>query len=1213
MCVDRVCLRFDTGADLNLLVIPNDRPDLLQQLDLAKVPEGSQPIVCSSVFGEERNVIGFGMFVVPYPDGRRTAVIGAAVCQQAPGNKPLDHCRFLLTDKKNQQFPSLQNLQRLADHGGRHLTDVFNVQRNFSRMEVGRTSILENIFHHSVQNHPQLFDGSLPTYDGKHRVGLRVVENAKPHYAEYARTRRLEGPQYKALLEWLEKGLRSGLVVEMRTAKWAAPVVVAPKPNGKWRICANYIRLNQVTEPISGPCPRTDECLEKLGSHRYFGLIDLEQGFNIMPVVPEARQYLGFIVPGRTTYTMTRCPFGIRNAPAQFMTMMNDEFREFLEEGWLLVFVDDLMILADTTQELDDRVRRLLQRAAALGLRVAPHKMRIGMPKFEYLGHTVTPEGLTIPRDRVEKLLEANLPRNKSELRRFIGLLSYYRRFIHGFAKIAAPLNDLLQEKSQYAWDWQPGSPQLQAYHTLVSRLKDDVCLAKVDLAKPFVVATDASSEAVGLVIKQLDEKLGKERPVLFDGAKLKPGQKCWSPSERECYAIIWALTKYRHMINNGHPITVVTDHKPLEYLQSSEKKPPAIERLMQWIIDLPIKIKWVAGEKMGDADFFSRAQVLQEVREPAELLDSMSDEQRCLSICNIDLQQRRTVAYAARQFASHKGMPLLRTRSRQMEWDPWVREDGVSDAFSVGRSFSPEADDLFTPITREEPTWEGQNLFDAIVEHGKYWKSKTEAQARVAESQSLDPTLQHIRRCRESNTPLDAKLLDADGWWKRIPHQAWRLADDGSVWAGDHMAVPQSSVARLLHAAHTLDFDAHRSAKQMEPWLHGFTWPSKTADIKRFVDACPSPCALVQEQRRVLTQAVSLPSRVFETVQLDICQNVGVQPDQGPRYNHILVAIDKFSRYTWLVPLKSLEAKETVMAFCREVLPMTGAGTTLEVDQGRAFASKDFVDTVHTHGLQLRFGDVDKHQAQSLAENRIKVVRKWIERLAAVNRASSWPDRLWQLMVQMRNQPFPTKEKGISELVTPHLVVFGRDMPRAYTRTLQPLVTQLQNPWTDCRESAAAKDAAATLAYLSMVHDRDTRRQKASQPSLPKLKVGTRVKIDTRRPQIGYKTQPHWEDGWIVTQVHPNIDPLGAWSYVVQRCSVESHVPDTCTCRTKIRTKKLSEGSVRAMLTGFEPARRSKPLTVGQLHLAHTQANNELAQRVEQVSADYSATRKQH
>ena len=270
----------------------------------------------------------------------------------------------------------------------------------------------------------------------------------------------------------------------------------------------------------------------------------MADGFNCLPIEDQQSQdFTSFVIPhlpgfDHSVYCMTRMPFGIRNGPALFNSVISREFASEITDGHLTAFVDDLMVSTMSLQDLGDKVVNLLLKAADLGMRIAPHKMRVGVEEFDYLGYTVTPEGLTVPAKRIEKILNQNKPRSKSELRRFLGMMGYYRRFIPKFAMLAAPLNEMLKDGASVSWEWRDDTDEARAYQHLVDALCHRGCLMKVDLSKQFQIAVDTSGTAVGVVLRQYDDTIQKWRPVLFDGAKLKPAQLAWSASEREAFGM---------------------------------------------------------------------------------------------------------------------------------------------------------------------------------------------------------------------------------------------------------------------------------------------------------------------------------------------------------------------------------------------------------------------------------------------------------------------------------------------------------------------------------------------------------------------------------------------------------------------------------------------------------------------------------------------------
>ena len=277
-------------------------------------------------------------------------------------------------------------------------------------------------------------------------------------------------------------------------------------------------------------------------------------------------------------------PFGLCNAPATFQRIMNNALRDFLGK-FVIVYLDDIVIYSDSDSEHKQHLEQVFETLQKNDLFARPSKCIIGAPELEFCGHIVG-QGLVRPTaSKVQAIQDWPAPRNVHEVRQFLGLASYYRRYVSGFAKIAAPLSDLLVEadaelrkKKFRPIRWTPTAQH--AFVALKKSLVSEPVLIQPDRSKRFRIETDASEWAIGCVLLQLGPDV-KWHPVAFDGRKLNGAELNYPVHEKELLAIKYALRTWDEYIQNGTTTEVVTDHESLKYLIIT--KTPS-KRLACWI-----------------------------------------------------------------------------------------------------------------------------------------------------------------------------------------------------------------------------------------------------------------------------------------------------------------------------------------------------------------------------------------------------------------------------------------------------------------------------------------------------------------------------------------------------------------------------------------------------------------------------------------------------
>jgi len=381
------------------------------------------------------------------------------------------------------------------------------------------------------------------------------VGNATPIKKRWYLTSRTE----RAFIEEeIQRMLQQGLI-ERAKGPWASPVVLARKKNGKLRFCVDYRALNKVTKKDEYPLPRIEEMLDSLGGSTYFTSLDLASGYWQVEMKPEDREKTAFITQFGT-FQFKVMPFGLCNAPATFQRLMDEVLQGILWD-YVVVYLDDLNIYSRNFDEHLLHLRAVFDRLRRAGLKLNPDKCRFVTPELVFLGHVIDQQGVRTDPEKIEKVKNFPIPKNLTQLRSFLGLASYYRKFIKNFSKIAGPLNKLM--KKGMAFQWAP--QQQQAFIHLKECLVTSPILVYPDWTKEFILFTDASTFALGAVLAQRDKE-NQDHVVAYASRSLLPAEKNYSATELECLAVVWAIKKFHHYLHGKH-FLVITDHSALCHL----------------------------------------------------------------------------------------------------------------------------------------------------------------------------------------------------------------------------------------------------------------------------------------------------------------------------------------------------------------------------------------------------------------------------------------------------------------------------------------------------------------------------------------------------------------------------------------------------------------------------------------------------------------------
>lgn len=375
--------------------------------------------------------------------------------------------------------------------------------------------------------------------------------------------------------EEIQRLLDAGLIVPSKS-QWTSPVVVVEKKNGKKRLCVDYRKLNNVTKRDRYPLPRIDDMLETLSGCQWFSSLDLASGFWQVELSPKDREKSTFITRFGT-FEFTVMPFGLCNAPATFQRLMDTVLRDILWQ-FVVVYIDDINVGSKTFDEHLQHLEQVFLRLEQAGLKLSPEKCFFFKDKIPFLGHVVSREGIQTDPEKLRTIKEFPVPNDLTQLRGFIALASYYRKFVKGFSSIAEPLNRLLKKNTPYIWS----KDQHDAFEKLKTCLMTPPVLAYPNFEKPFILYTDASTFALGAILSQKNEN-NRECVIAYASRTLNKHERNYSITELECLAVIWSVRHF-HQYLHGQKFTVITDHAALRYLMNLSNP---VGKLGRWLMTL--------------------------------------------------------------------------------------------------------------------------------------------------------------------------------------------------------------------------------------------------------------------------------------------------------------------------------------------------------------------------------------------------------------------------------------------------------------------------------------------------------------------------------------------------------------------------------------------------------------------------------------------------
>lgn len=398
----------------------------------------------------------------------------------------------------------------------------------------------------------------------------------------------------------IDKMLQNG-VVTMSSSSYSSPVVLVKKKDGSLRFCVDYRKLNEITRKDVYPLPRIDDMFTLLNGNCYFSGVDADSGFWQIKVKRQDQQKTAFSTPFGL-FEFRRMPFGLCNAPATFQRLMDVVLSGLLWDI-CLVYMDDIIIFGQTLDEHFNNLETVFAALASAGITLKPSKCRFCQRELPFLGHIVSEKGIATDPAKIATVRDAQIPKNITELRSFLGLSGYYRKFVKNYAKHADPLIKLTRSEEKFIWT----NNQQAAFDKLKAKLIKAPILAYPDFNRPFTLFTDASSIGLGAVLSQTFDD-NKERVIAYWSETLTPGQRNWSATERESLAMLHAVKNFRYFLL-GRKFQLVVDHKSLVF-----KMTDANSKLIKHAIQLQeydFDVIYRSGKSHTNADAMSRPPII--------------------------------------------------------------------------------------------------------------------------------------------------------------------------------------------------------------------------------------------------------------------------------------------------------------------------------------------------------------------------------------------------------------------------------------------------------------------------------------------------------------------------------------------------------------------------------------------------------------------------
>ena len=417
-----------------------------------------------------------------------------------------------------------------------------------------------------------------------------------------------------ALHEEVDKMLENG-IIEPSNSDWSSPIVMV-KRNGKYRFCLDFRKVNEVSKKDAYPLPYMSVILDRLRAAKYISTLDLTKAFHQVPLTPESKQITAFTVPGKGLFQFVTMPLGLSNSPATFQRLIDEVITPEMAP-YCYAYLDDIIIATETFEEHLLWLKKVFHRLSEAGLILNPEKCEFCRAEVKYLGFVVNNKGLQVDPDKIAPIRDYPAPKNIRQVRRWMGMTSWYRRFIPDYATRMSPVTALLKKGKK--WEW--GPEQQRSFEDIKEKLMTAPVLIRPDFEKPFEIHCDASTVGLGAILTQKIE--GVDHVIAYASRTLTDPERNYYTTELECLAVIWSMEKFRQYVE-GQEVTVITDHAALTWLNNL-KNPTG--RLARWALRLlahNIKIVHRKGSEHNVPDALSR--MYEDFYEDSEVLSNLKD-----------------------------------------------------------------------------------------------------------------------------------------------------------------------------------------------------------------------------------------------------------------------------------------------------------------------------------------------------------------------------------------------------------------------------------------------------------------------------------------------------------------------------------------------------------------------------------------------------------
>lgn len=763
----------------------------------------------------------------------------------------------------------------------------------------------------------------------------------------YTKSYRYPFVHRQEVTDQINKMLEQGIIRPSESA-WSSPIWVVPKKSDasgkqKWRLVVDFRKLNEKTINDKYPIPNISDVLDKLGKCQYFTTLDLASGFYQVEMDPEDIPKTAFNVE-HGHFEFLRMPMGLKNSPSTFQRVMDNVLRG-LQNEICLVYLDDIIIFSTSLQEHIINLGKVFQRLRESNFKIQLDKSEFLKRETAYLGHIIGEEGVRPNPDKISAIKKYPIPKTPKEIKQFLGLIGYYRKFIPDFARITKPLTLCLKKGKKITMD----ADYVNSFQACKTLLTNDPILKYPDFDKEFVLTTDASNFAIGAVLSQ--GPIGSDKPVSYASRTLNDSEINYSTIEKELLAIVWACKYFRPYLF-GRKFKIITDHQPLQWLMNLKEPNSRLTRWRLKLSEYDYTITYKKGKSNTNADALSRIEIHNEELDSIVVNISSSSSEHSES--TVTAPDSRPLISSSSTDTAPSRRPLS---SPTPNCDP--NDDLQNDSqprVDVGTVHTAVENPLLEiPIT-EDPLNKYQRQLCLTVVRSikrrpvvtKPFDTHLRISVQISESQLEEDIINTMKEYVKPNVKTALLITPPEALYSIVPilqrnfkNSSMDLVITKTEIDNVQEYLRQQDIIKHYHDGKT----NHRGVSECYLALsHRYYWPKMKTHITKFINEC-TICGQAKYDRNPIRQEFSVvppATKPLEIIHLDLFTV------ENEKY---LTFIDVFTKYGQAYHLRdgtAISVIQAVLKFCSH----HGFPLMIITDNGTEFTNQLFSEFVRLHEI---------------------------------------------------------------------------------------------------------------------------------------------------------------------------------------------------------------------------------------------------------------------